>query len=458
MGLILPAYAAEPLTPATAVEMALRQTPELVQSRAQVAEARGAVREAKGHLLPKLSLGLTASSSDNPLNVFGMKVQQRQATFNDFGAGQFVAGMGDPTIVDQRSHNLDNPGWYQNYQTRFQVQVPIYNGGQIWGGVHRAEAMLEAARHGEVFARQKILFEVIRLFEGIRTAEGYGDAAAKGVKAATAYVDLTQKLYAQGVVDKTDVLRARVHLGDARLAAAEAEKQRAVAAEGLRVLTGLADSAPLNLAPGHLRLHLVEADLPKLQQQAVGGNPGLRALGSQLQAAQAGVSQARAAYLPHLNLMLAHEWNDDSVGLAHPSDTVAGVLNWDIFDFGARGGAVDRAEAKVIQRRGALRSAQNELRVKVQGAWQEVHLAAIRIELKQAGLADAREAARLATLRYEKGVATFTQLLAAQAELDKARAELVSAHYQQVMAQAGLLLALGRLDPSAMTLDTAAGS
>lgn len=52
---------------------------------------------------------------------------------------------------------------------------------------------------------------------------------------------------------------------------------------------------------------------------------------------------------------------------------------------------------------------------------------------------------------------TFTQLLDAQAELNKARADLVSARYQKVMAGAGLLLALGRLETAALTL-TGAGA
>jgi outer membrane protein len=201
---------AAPLTPKAAFDLALRQTPELVRSRAQVAEA-------KGHLLPSLDLNVTASTSNDPLNVFGMKLQQRQATFNDFGAGQFLAGVDNPDIVNEEVHNLNYPGWYQNFQTELQLQVPIYNGGQVWGGVHRAEAMLAAARHGERLAQQKILFEVIRLFEGIRTAEGYRKAAAQGVEAATSYVKLIEKLHTHGVVAETDVLQARVHLGDARL-------------------------------------------------------------------------------------------------------------------------------------------------------------------------------------------------------------------------------------------------
>ncbi|EGQ61149.1 outer membrane efflux protein, partial [Acidithiobacillus sp. GGI-221] len=71
------------------VDLALRQNPEMLVAHARQAEARGAVSEARGHLLPKLAASFSASQSNNALTVFGMKLSQRQATFNDFGAGQF---------------------------------------------------------------------------------------------------------------------------------------------------------------------------------------------------------------------------------------------------------------------------------------------------------------------------------------------------------------------------------
>ena len=62
---------------------ALQQTPEMLKSRAQIAEAQGAVEAARGHLLPKLQASLTGSGSNNGLNVFGMKLNQGVASFND---------------------------------------------------------------------------------------------------------------------------------------------------------------------------------------------------------------------------------------------------------------------------------------------------------------------------------------------------------------------------------------
>jgi outer membrane protein TolC len=50
-------------------------------------------------------------------------------------------------------------------------------------------------------------------------------------------------------------------------------------------------------------------------------------------------------------------------------------------------------------------------------------------------------------LRYENGIETVTGLLHGQAELDQARAELVSAYYAEAIDRGALLLAIGKLNP-----------
>lgn len=444
------------LTPVEAYRMALAQTPAMIEARARLAEAHGAVREAKGNLLPKLGLSFAASGSDNPLNVFGMKLQQRRATFNDFGAGSFLQGFSNPSaipaILSSAPDALNRPGFYTNYQTKLQLTIPVYNGGQIWGGLRRARAMVAAARRGERMAGQKLLFEVIGRYEGIRTADAYVGVAGQAIRAARSYMKLSRQLFRHGVVAKTDVLRARVQLGDARLGLMEAQKQRALAGEGLRILIGQPEARALRLAPGAVTIEVPQEALERLKADAETANPGLRALDAQIRAARAGVRQARAAYLPHFNLMLAREWDDRTVALSHPSYTVAGVLSWDVLDLGARRGALDRAQARVIRKRAALQQARNGIRLQIEQAWQDARLAAARIRVKAAAVSAAAETARLEKLRYEQGVSIFTQLLSAQAELDQARADRVAAHYQEVMARAALLLALGRLTPAAVQL------
>lgn len=429
-------------------QQALQQTPEMLKSRAQVAEAQGAVKAARGHLLPRLQASLTGSGSNGGLNVFGMKLNQGVATFNDFGAGQFNPT--NPSSLFIAPDNLNNPGWYRNYQSKLELQIPVFNGGKVWGYLDKARAYLRAARQGDQFARQKLTLQVLQAYEGVRAAQAFVGVAAKAEAAAQSYVEITDKLYSRGVVSRNDQLRAQLNLGDVQLRRSQTQAHLGKALEQLRVLVGMPEGKPLKVAQS-LSVKLPDASLVDLQRQAQADNPGLRALELQLQGARAGVTVARADYLPHFNVVVSREWNDPSFGMGgRPSNTVAGVLSWNLFDFGARSGGLDQANAQVTQQIAQLRQARDQLRLKIDSAWRDVRLAQQRVQVRELAITQAEEAKRLERLRYEKGVATMTELLAAQAELDKARSELVAARYEEVMQRAGLLLGLGRLTPDAI--------
>ena len=448
------AHAAEP--PAGALTLsfdqawqaALAQTPQMLKARAQVAEAQGAVKAARGHLLPKLQASYTASGSDNGLNVFGMKLSQGKATFNDFGASQFNPLQ--PQSLFIAPSNLNEPGWYRNYQTKLELQIPVFNGGKVWAFYHKAEAYLQAARLGDEMARQQLLLEVLKAYEGVRAAKAFVGVAEKAEAAAKSFVQITDKLYARGVVSRNAKLRAELNLGDVELSLSKARARLATAKEQLRILTGLPEGKPIHVAQS-LQVSLPRAPLETLQREAQADNPGLRALQMNLVGAQSGVWAARAAYLPHFNIVLSRQWDDTSAGLGgHPSNTVAGVLTWNLFDFGARGGALDQAQAQVLTQSAELRAARDKLRLQIAQAWNDVQVAEQRVRVRRLSIEQAQEALRLQKLRYEKGVATIAQLLTAQAELNKARSELVAARYQEIMQRAGLLLGLGQLTPQAI--------
>lgn len=430
---------------AKAVDMAMAQTPEMLKARAQIAEARGGVRQARGHLLPSLSASLTGMGSDNPLNVFGMKLSQGKATFNDFGASQFLG----PQSLGIAPNNLDNPGWYRNYQPKLSLQVPVYNGGRIWGGLSQARAYLAAARQGDEAARQHMIYEVLGAYEGVNSAQAFVGVAGKAIAAADAYVKISQHLFAQGVVSKSDLLRAQLNLTDARLQGEEARNALADRQADLRMLIGLPADSPLHVTQT-VGVALPGTDLAELRRQGATANPGVRARLFQVEAAQAGVGMARAGYLPHFNIQISREWNSPALDGGRPSYTIAGVLSWNIFDFGVRSGALDTAEAKVMQRRAEARQARESTELAVDKSWRAVRLAGERVAARKLGVAEASEAERLARLRYAKGVSTIAELLSTQVALDQARSQLVAARYQEVMAGASLLLATGQLRLSAL--------
>lgn len=437
-------------------QAALRQTPEMLKVRAQEAEARGVVKVAQGHLLPEFKASFAGIGSNNGLNVFGMKLNQGKVNFNDFGAGQLLSSQNPLANLDIAPSSLNNPGWYRNYRSKLELQIPVYNGGKAWAYLQQAETYLRAAHRGDVMARQRLEFQVLKAYEGIRAAQAFVGVAAQALRAAQSYVSMTDKLYRHGVVSRNTQLRAGLNWGDVRLRYSQTQVHLAKVIEQLRVLTGLRIHRPV-IIDQNIEVKIPRVTLAELQSRTLLDNPGIQVLGLHVQGAQAGVQVARSAFLPHFNIVVSREWNDSSFIFAgQPSYTVAGILTWNIFGFGIRQGALDQAQAKVLQQAAELHQQQNRLRIAVTSAWLDMRLARQRVQLRQLAIRQAVEARRLQKLRYKNGIATIAQLLTAQAELDKARSALVAARYEEIMQRADLLIALGQLIPTAIITENAA--
>ncbi|HUM98865.1 MAG: hypothetical protein B7X12_01855 [Halothiobacillus sp. 20-53-49] len=458
----LPPLAANDLsTPSTinlgiqqAIEQALTQNPMLQQSQAMIDQAKGAIQEANGNRLPQLDLSFGAMASNNALNVFGMKLNQGAANFNDFGVQQFFTQAG-PTFGNLAGASavppdaLNHPGWDHNFQTSLKLSIPIYNGGKIRGLRDQAQALLQAAQSGDVAAKQQLMQQVISAYAAIDAAQAFVGVTRQAVDAANSYLNLSDKLYKQGVVSKSDSLKSEVNAGDIELRHQEAINQLSNAKDGLRILIGMPSNQSFKINE-LINLSKPKGTLEEARSFAMQNNPQIVALTQQIDAARSGVSSARSVYKPQFNLMAQQDWNSRTLGLKNDSYTVGGVFSWKILDFGARSGQVERAVADLSGAQSRQLMAINTLLAQVGASWRAAELADYRLRVKKLAITQSEEAARLEKLRYEQGLSTLTNLLQTQAELDKSRAELVQAQYELIVQRTNLLLALGQLEPAAI--------
>ncbi|WP_297907351.1 TolC family protein [Thiomonas sp.] len=432
-----------------AVELALHQNPDLGAVQAQVAQARAGVEQARGALLPRLSSSLGATRTDDALNAFGLKLAQRGATFNDFGAGQFNPAL--PGVLGVAPTNLNYPAPVNDFSSRLEAQLPLYTGGKLQGYLRQAHAMLSAAQAGDRAARQQIIDQVLQAYDGVWTARAYEQVAAKALQAAQSQLRMVDNLYRQGVVLKSDLLAARVNLENVRIQQQQAADLEAQAMDGLHVVLGLPLDQPIELA-APVRVPMPEGSTASWIATAQADNPRLAALGQQVAAAGAGVDVARADLYPQVGAMARFETHDPNPGFSAHSYTVGVQLSWNLFDGGVTRQAVDQAAAAREALQLKLRSAREQLGMQVQDAARKASLASSQISGRELAVSQAEEAERIVEQRYANGVGTLLELQGAQAMLDKARADLVLARSQETTQRAALLLALGRLDPGSLPI------
>ncbi len=443
MALSMPLWAhAEVMSLKACVQQALQHNPEIAAADGQIQQAAAAFKAAKHSRLPQINLELNVINSNGALNVFGMKLQERRATFNDFGANEFTG----PSALDVKPKNLNQPGAWTHYNGKLQVLIPIWNGGKITGYENQAGALMAAARYGKEAVRQFLAYNVFRAYDAVHTARAYIEVSEKALEAADSYVKTTRNLVEQGVLVKAELLRAEVHRSEAALALETARNQEQLAIAALRTLLALDESHELDVGP-RVKLDLPSEDIAEMVSMALSDNPKLKAMRKQYEADLAEVSIARADKYPHLNMLAEENAYSDHAGLDEYAYTVAAQAKWKLTDFGVTDATVSRMRAKAATRLSKLASAENQTRLEVIQAWRKLKVANRKILTTQLSESQAEEANRLIRKRYEAGISTITELLASQAQLDKARADHVAAIYEANVQKAKLHLLTGTMTP-----------
>ncbi len=415
------------------VESALSQNPEMDVSSARIQQAESAFGKAEASRLPKITLSMTGSSSDNPLNVFGMKLQQRSVVQGDmFDAN----GTADP---------LNNPEAHTDFNTRLEVLLPVWNGGKIGSYEDQAAAMIQAARQGDVAVQQYLTFNVYQAYEAVHAARSYINVAKQAKLTADEFVRTTKNLVDQGIVVRSEHLSAKVNQSSAEVALLKAQGQEQIALDTLKMLMNVEANKDVDVAE-RTDLELPAASVEELLTMAMATNPQLEAKRKEASSTAFAIDAAKADYYPSFNVMLRQDWNDETLGLSDSSYTVAGVVSWKISDFGVTSNTVDMANAAALEKKSALRSEENKTRLEVLTAWRKMEVANKQVDFNLLAVQQAGEAQNLILKRYKGGVSTMTEVLATQTQLDKARAELVSAKYDVNVFKAKIRLVTGSMN------------
>jgi outer membrane protein TolC len=219
-------YAGEPITLDQAVETALKNNPGLKAADAQVEAAQAGTTRSWSGFLPKVNLSETWSRSDNPLMVFGTKLNQEIVSPADF----------NPAVIN-------NPEPLSNYNTRLAVTQPLFNGGKEYLGLKQADLAREAALQDRNRTRQETVFNVVKAYYGLLLAKEYDKVARQSVETSEANVKLAEARFKAGAVLQSDLLRAKVQLAEVKEMTTRAANGVKLAAANLNFAMGVPQDA-----------------------------------------------------------------------------------------------------------------------------------------------------------------------------------------------------------------------
>ncbi|HEU4560591.1 MAG TPA: TolC family protein [Longimicrobium sp.] len=369
------------------------------------------------------------------------------------------------------------------YNVNFNLSAPVFQGGRVSAGLRSANRLRGAATADVEEARADVTVNLLVAYLDALLAERLVEIQREQVRLADERVRQMEQMERAGRASRYEVLRARVERSNLEPAAIQAAGNLEVALLEVKRLANLPAGQPLRLVSTITPEAVTalaqgaEAAGPASDSAAIAAIPAVRAAELRAQASRAGVSVARADYLPTVSLFVRSGWQAFPAGWSFPtsrggfstitcppdsepgrvcteqnggwfSDRSAGVqVSWPLFD-GLRtrsNVALARAQADIA----AAQAAQAREAAAVQLAQARANLARARAQFNatRQTTAEAAEAFRLASLRFNRGLSTQLDVSDAQLALATARTNEARATYDLYLATAGLARAQGRAVP-----------
>jgi len=422
------ADATEITTLRESVAYAVQHNRLLAADGSSVEQARAGQDQVRGQFMPRVDLSTGVLRTDSPSNYFGTRLNQQKITAADFS----------PAF-------LNNPGYINNYQTRLDVRMPIYQGGALWAGKQKADHQLQSAIFGHDFMQQQVIYQTIAAYVQTRASFAAIHAMQMAVKAAEKRYQDTQALQKRGVLIQSDVMDAHVHLLHSRLKLKQADNAYAQAKEALQRVLGLDGDTVLKV---EAEPHLAAAGWTQDQavKQALEMRPDLKALEKAYQASQADVDASRSAFRPRVDLVAGQEWNASTPSLKNRNTTIGATVSMNLFAGGSDRANMRASRAKEIALELKLSDQKQQIHNEVRQAWRMLDESRARNVSEREALKQSQESLRIKSLRYKQGLTKTSDLLDAQVQVDTTRLSSIRAKYDVTIAQAALQLAVGTLN------------
>src|SRR3982075_3858649 len=335
------------------------------------------------------------------------------------------------------------------------VTQTLFNGFKTANSVWVAELQVRSGREALRNVGQGVLLDAVTAYSNVLANQSLVEAQRSNVAFLRETLGVTQRRLNAGDVTPTDTAQAEARLsrGLADLNAAEVNLAISQA-----TYTQVIGNPPAQLRPAET----VDRYLPRSRDGATTlafkEHPAVMAASFDVDVASTSIHVAESSLLPSITLQgsASHSSEADPTISTLRTDqaSVIAQMNAPIYDGGTAASQTRQAKELAAQSRQVLDQVRNQARTAAIGAWvanegAKVAVAASESEVRAAGVA-------LQGVQKEAagGQRTTVDVLNSQQDLISAKARLIGAQRDRVIASYTLLSAIGKLDVKTLALNT----
>ncbi len=388
------------------------------------------VKVAKGYNFGKLDLSIMGMRSNDAGNVFGFKLQSREASFADFGFDEFLAPMGQAlmmansnaltpealrgmnSILKIEPKKLNYPDARNHFLTKLTYMLPIYTGGKLSSYRKIAQKMVDMSK----IDRQKVvaekLFQVKKTFYDISLLKDFEKNLSK-IKKDIERLKLTIKeMKKEGYAKKTDLLEVEAKLSNVvrMLNQTKAYKELAY-----KFLSFLLNHDVKSIQP--IPLEAKFEDIPSKDIADKNLDVKKAKTGYKIQSTM--VNVAKSAFKPQLGVFGEYSSSDDKPFndfTDHDAYTFGLALKYNLYNGGIDKAKLEQEKLKKLKVERQVELAKKGIALKADKIKTEIKNFDFQIDSLKKELQLAAEIYNVYKERYKEGLASINDVLIKEAQ------------------------------------------
>ncbi len=391
-----------------AVKTATMQNRNILLAKLDEQIAKENYRQTNAVFLPQVNFSYTAFTTNNPLNAFGFKLQQRTIAQSDFNPA-----------------TLNHPDATSDFMTKFSAQQPLLNMDMLYQRKGAAK-QIELYRYKTERTTEFITWQVKQVYLQLQFAWQVNDVLQEALKTVNATYKFSNDRYDQGLLQKSDLLNVQVRVKEMETRCAEATANIANASDFLNVFMNKEQGIIYHTLP--VDFGVMESSSRTLPESRA----DFKAMESAVESYSYMVKSSRASYLPQINAFGDYQLHDKSLFGFDANGYLMGVqLSWDVFK-GFQ--TLHKTNSLVLEQTKLSRQLEDtkaQGRAELSKAKRDLLEATFKIKQQAEAVDQSAEALRILQNRYEQGLVTTTDVLQAQTQLSQQKLAYAQAIFEQ---------------------------
>jgi outer membrane protein TolC len=363
---------------------------------------------AQGHHYGKLDVSVAAMRSNDAGNVFGFKLQSREATFGDFGFAEFDGT--NPNILNVQPSDLNYPEARNHYQTKISYMLPLYTGGKLTEYGRITEALHRMSQWDTQKLLNEKIFQTKKAFYDISLVENYISNLSKIIKNINHLEAIVKGMGEEGYAQEIDLLEVQARRAEAESMHNQANLNRDLAYQFLSFL--------LNEKVDSIKKVSDMAPMPRIDSAEVeSNNIDIQKALLGLQITQMAMNVEESNYLPTVGAFGEYGSADDELWNEFrdkDSYTVGVQLTWNIFNGGIDAANLEKAKVNHLKVQDQVSLAKSGISLKVKKLETEILSKNADVKSYKKQLRFAKKVYENYRSRYKEGIVSISDVLIKQ--------------------------------------------